>query len=275
MAPPSHWCELASPALESIYNPALVQTAFETEEFALDTPSLCRALGAVLQQAPRLALRMNTWIDRVSPEGARYQVWGQHEGVAVQSAYDMVVNCLWEQRLGVDATLGLEAGRPVVHRYKVGLRNRDPRVCSGLPTTTFLIGPYGDTATYPGLAYVSWYPTGLLAQEISLRPAHFAMDLDESRRQQIIEASLLHLRALIPGAESLLQPNVGNWEVVGAYITAWGRSGIDDRHSQLHERYDVGVFSDRNYHSVDTGKLTLAPMFATEVCRRILLNDHI
>ena len=78
------------------------------------------------------------------------------------------------------------------------------------------------------------------------------------------------LRDLMPGASELLDPSAAAWEIAGGYITAWGASGIDDGGSELHQRYAVGVSSHGNYHTIDTGKMTLAPLFAAEACSRIL-----
>ena len=57
--------------------------------------------------------------------------------------------------------------------------------------------------------------------------------------------------------------------VRGGDIFAWGKSDIDDVSSELHGRSDVGPLSDNGYHSINTGKYTLAPMFAVEVADRI------
>ena len=53
--------------------------------------------------------------------------------------------------------------------------------------------------------------------------------------------------------------------VIGGNIFAWGSTDTDDPASELHQRHDLGVVSVGNYHSVDPGKLTMAPYFA-EVC---------
>ena len=46
-------------------------------------------------------------------------------------------------------------------------------------------------------------------------------------------------------------------------IFAWGATDISDRDSELHRR-DAGVESIDGYHSVNTGKLTTAPLFALD-----------
>ena len=55
----------------------------------------------------------------------------------------------------------------------------------------------------------------------------------------------------------------------GGVIFAWGESDIDDSASGLHERYATGPLSVGRYHTVDTGKLTTAPMYARAVADRI------
>ena len=48
----------------------------------------------------------------------------------------------------------------------------------------------------------------------------------------------------------------------------WG--DIDDPDSALHERHTIGATSFGRYHSVDTGKLTTAPLFAHRLGATIL-----
>jgi hypothetical protein len=53
-------------------------------------------------------------------------------------------------------------------------------------------------------------------------------------------------------------------------IVAWGKTDIDDPASELHQRSEIGVTTRRDYHSVDPGKLTLAPYFAERCADRIV-----
>jgi hypothetical protein len=52
-------------------------------------------------------------------------------------------------------------------------------------------------------------------------------------------------------------------------IVAIGRTDVDDAASGLHDRTRIGVSSHDGYHSVNTGKLTTAPMFAVTVADRV------
>ena len=61
------------------------------------------------------------------------------------------------------------------------------------------------------------------------------------------------------------RPELIDVKVRGGAIVAWGDTDIDDPESELHRRYEIGVSTNGTYHSVDPGKLTMAPYFA-EVC---------
>jgi hypothetical protein len=57
--------------------------------------------------------------------------------------------------------------------------------------------------------------------------------------------------------------------VKGGVIVAWGATDIYDPASELHRRFEIGVTSTGGFHSVDPGKLTMAPYFADICAARI------
>jgi len=59
--------------------------------------------------------------------------------------------------------------------------------------------------------------------------------------------------------------------VKGGVIVAWGATDIYDPLSELHQRYEISVTTSR-FHSIDPGKLTMAPYFAEECAGRILCS---
>lgn len=251
------------------FDPREVLAVFQTEERAIDTHELALALRDALCYAPRVTLRLNSQITGVSDAEPGYRVAGTCNDTAFYDRFDIVVNCLWEHRIHIDQTLGLRVDRDVIHRFKYGLFTRDPAMLDALQNVTFLIGAYGDTVRFPDNAYVSWYPVGLISQEVAVKPRVQDPQLSEDEAARILQASLANLRRLMPGAAAGLVPDPALWTLKGGFITAWGRSGIEERESELHERHDVGVFTQADYHTVDTGKLTLGPLFAAEVCARI------
>ena len=60
--------------------------------------------------------------------------------------------------------------------------------------------------------------------------------------------------------------------VKGGVIVAMGETDIYDPASELHRRFEIGVTSTGRFHSVDPGKLTMAPYFA-DVCASRILED--
>src|SRR5262245_45888190 len=57
--------------------------------------------------------------------------------------------------------------------------------------------------------------------------------------------------------------------VKGGTIVARGETDIYDPDSLLHRRYEIGLTSTGRYHSVDPGKLTMAPYFSEILAERI------
>jgi hypothetical protein len=57
--------------------------------------------------------------------------------------------------------------------------------------------------------------------------------------------------------------------VKGGVIVAWGETDIYDPASELHRRFEIGVTSTGRFHSIDPGKLTMAPYFANLCADRI------
>jgi hypothetical protein len=67
---------------------------------------------------------------------------------------------------------------------------------------------------------------------------------------------------------------LGQVTVKGGVIVAWGESDIYDPASELHRRFEIGVTSTGRFHSVDPGKLTMAPYFA-DICAGRILEDAV
>ncbi|MEO1138679.1 MAG: FAD-dependent oxidoreductase [Pseudomonadota bacterium] len=262
--------EIAPAKMAQLFDPSRVRAAFQTDELAIDTHAVRRGLVSALAAHPRIETRTSTRVCSVERGTSAFEVLSQAQGVQTTETFDHVVNAAWQHRLEIDAGFGLVADRPVIHRYKFGLRTADPTVCKSLPPVTFLVGEYGDTVSYGENAYVSWYPGGMVSQETALSPAFDPDRLSPVTRQDIAKTMRHELAALMPGATNALNDPRTQWELIGGFITAWGKTGINDAHSELHARHEVGVHSYDGYHSIDTGKYTLGPACGVEVAARIL-----
>jgi hypothetical protein len=78
------------------------------------------------------------------------------------------------------------------------------------------------------------------------------------------------LSAVVPNVARLAAETDGPPRVKGGIIFAWGSSDIDDPTSGLHERAAIGPIRFGRYCSIDTGKLTMAPLFGKMAADGIL-----
>jgi glycine/D-amino acid oxidase-like deaminating enzyme len=250
------------------YDARSVAAAYATEETAVDPVQLSAAVTARIEADPHITLRMSTDVRSVQPDHDGADV-GLSDGSTTR--YDHVVNALWAGRLAVDRTAGLEPDRPWWYRVKYFLRCT-PRV--ELPSATVVLGPFGDIVRYAdGGTFLSWYPVGRLGSSSELVPPDWPSTLTGPDAHAVIDGTLDGLRGLVPRLGSLTDSDLAGVVVGGGVIVAHGSSDIDDPGSALHERHDIGprtLGSGGRYHSVDTGKLTMAPRHARMVVERIL-----
>jgi hypothetical protein len=111
-----------------------------------------------------------------------------------------------------------------------------------------------------GDAYLSWYPASLVARSDAGAPPAIPPLDDRAMTRAILEGLRL------PGI-TLDDPGA-RWQVRGGFVVAHGHGDIDRRDSPLHARDRVGLTELRpGYLTVDTGKLTLGPLFASHAAR--------
>lgn len=251
--------------ISSLFNAAFVRATITTPELALQTDRLKPMLLAALQEKP-IQFCPDRRVQSINRTSAGFRVAGHTTcGDAWFEEGSIVVNCLWDGRLQLDASLGIHPKQTWVYRLKHSLLGHLPPQLTKLASYTIVLGPFGDVVTYPnGLTYLSWYPTCLRGWSSQLQPpAHWPVNPSENGVVAAIKAegwqqqSLSALNTLIPGLEqfTIVQANAG-------VIFSWGETDIDDPHSLLHYRYNIGVNGFDGYYSIDTGKFTSAPLFA-------------
>ena len=250
--------------LESRFDPELVRSAFYTGEIAIDIPALSRLMSRQILHDPRINVRTGHTITAVADDSSCMSVRsvGRDSIERHCDTFDVVVNALWDGRLAIDATRNIHPERKWIHRFKHGIRFRS--AAGGcLPSVTLVLGPFGDLVDYgEGRFYLSWYPACMTASSKSLSPPGWQAEPAEPLRSQIIGDSFAAMAEIIPGLHGARPEDL---EVKAGTIVAWGSSDIDDQVSELHRRHEIGVHSYDKYHSIDAGKLTMAPYFA-EVC---------
>lgn len=246
------------------FDPVSVAAAYQTAEVAIDPRSLARAVVRALRREAGVRLRTGTEVRAVTPLEDAALVHTDRS----DDRYDHVVNALWDGRLAVDQTAGILTERPWLYRMKYFLRLG---AAGSLPSTTIMLGPFGDVVTYDdGSVFLSWYPSGRLGTSADVRPPAWPAELTGVAAKEVRAGIAEGLAAVIPAVGVVAAAALEDSEVLGGVIFAHGHTDIDDPASVLHERHRIGPESHGNYHSVDTGKLTMAPRFARLLADRIL-----
>ena len=244
-----------------------VIAAYSTSEVSVDPMLLRNHLIASLESF-QIAFRPNTTVKQVSRSSADgFSVeLAKSDGSSTSIQVDAVVNCLWDSRIQIDATIGIISPRPCIYRMKYAVHGTI-RTRPALPlTTTFALGPYGDVVCRNnGRVYLSWYPDCLGGIVIGNRtPDSWESELRTSEitahRKEIVTKTI---NALAERLAFLRDIEVD--AITAGVIVAWGESDIDKPTSKLHQRNEIGVTHYDGYVSVDTGKFTTAPLFASRV----------
>jgi len=254
---------------ERCYDPRAMLAAYRTSEVAVDPSVLARLIRAGLAREPLIRLRLGTEVRAVSPDDDGAVVHAVRLAQESAERYDHVVNALWTGRLAVDSTAGVAPERPWLHRMRYNVRI--PQPVTGVPATTIVVGPFGDAVSYgEGGVYLSWYPVGRRGVSAALSPPAWPSTLDDADSARLRSAIGAGLGSAIRGVAELPPGLLAAGVVQGGVVFAHGEGDIDDPDSALHERHTIGATSFGRYHSVDTGKLTTAPLFAHRLGATIL-----
>jgi hypothetical protein len=260
--------KISSPRLHGLSNE--VTDAFSTSEVAIDPSLLAEKLVSALKTL-KIPFFGNRTITGVERKDQRFSVSMNHAvGTTESIEADAVVNCLWDGRLEIDSTLGINTSRACMYRMKYAIHGTMKNRPQKPITTTFTLGPYGDVVyRNTGRVYLSWYPDCLAGLSTGKKPPEeWSSELNSSavtpNREEIIHKTI---RALSEKLEFLRDLHIDT--VTAGVIVAWGESDIDIHNSKLHQRHEIGVHNHDGYLSVDTGKLTTAPLFASRVAEKL------
>lgn len=247
--------------------------AFETAERAIDAAALATRVRSALQAHPLIELRPGRRVRAVEPSAWGYRISGDGAGGTWHVDARQVVNCLWEERLRIDRSVGLEPEPGWLHRLKYRVIARLPDALRGGPSITMVLGPYGDVVVRgDGTAYFSWYPLGLRGWSEALAPP---ADWTPPCRGEVAPDQAAAIARDLLGAIDAWYPGAAASEpllVDAGAIVGYGRTDVDDPASGLHDRTRIGVRSSGGYHSLDPGKLTTAPLFGEIAAARVEAN---
>ncbi len=242
-----------------------------TAELALDLDGLGQLLRNELHSSAEIECRFQHQILEVESHSSGFAISGiDAEQKPWRITSDIVINCLWENRLAIDSQLGILPNRPWVYRLKYRLLGELPPELAILPSMTLVVGPYGDIVVSPGKeTYFSWYPSCMRGWSADLcTPEQWQAactgQTEKEEAEIISREALAGLEQYVPG---ICHSNIRH--VDAGVIFSWGKTDINDSQSELHQRHAIGVHVHGNYISIDTGKFTSAPLFAQDVVHQL------
>jgi glycine/D-amino acid oxidase-like deaminating enzyme len=260
---------------ETAFDPKIALAAFDSPEVAIDPVALAELVRRRLADEPLIEVRLGHDVTSVDDDGGGFAVCAATVDGPQRERFDHVVNALWDGRFAINEKRGARPNRPWLHRLKYGVSFRLPKTVAPPPSATFVSGPFGEVVSYDdGLTYLTWYPVCLRAMSGEVAPPHWETYPPEPLRSELLEGTL---HAMAQFVRSLHNIEIGELEdvtVKGGVIVAWGATDIYDPASELHRRFEIGVTSTGGFHSVDPGKLTMAPYFA-DICATRIAGDSL
>jgi glycine/D-amino acid oxidase-like deaminating enzyme len=251
---------------EAAFDPKIALAAFDSPEVAIDPVALAELVRQRIAEEPRIEARLNHDVTSVDDDGGGFAVCVTTADGERRERFDHVVNALWDGRFVINEKRGLRPDRPWLHRLKYGVSFRLPPKVSLPPSATFVSGPFGEVVSYrDGLTYLTWYPVCLRAISSEVAPPEWDTYPPEPLRSELLEGTLHAMAQFVHSLGHVQVNELADVTVKGGAIVAWGATDIYDPASELHRRFEIGVTSTGHFHSVDPGKLTMAPYFA-EIC---------
>jgi 2-polyprenyl-6-methoxyphenol hydroxylase-like FAD-dependent oxidoreductase len=261
---------LSDSELEQIANPRFLKAAFATKEYAIEPRAIAEKLREALNREPSVNLLLHTTVDSVERNGNQFNVYStDKKGKKQKETYTDVVNATWAGRLLIDKQLNIPAPAAWSFRYKFGNKILIPLQRDEIPSVTMVQGPFGDTVNFRDRGmFLSWYPIGRTGWSEEHSPPDWDAALTDEERMRVFNESFEQIAHRVPSVRNLtFKPE--DVHPVGGVIYALGNSDVDDVKSKLHVRYQAGIESHGNYHSVNTGKYTLIPYLGVKIADRI------
>ena len=205
----------------------IIVAAFKTIERSVDPGEIAERLRVALADSTAIDFHPNHCVTGARLEDAGVSVQFTSQGTEQSTAFDHVVNSLWDGRLAVDRRIGLPTTRPVLYRFKYGIRLRADDGGEDVPSTTVVLGRFGDIVRFDnGDLYLSWYPVCIWGMSSEPSP-DWPRELEEAKSQSLFEESLAALRTICPALSRLEGTNMRKVTIRGGVIVAWGQTDIE------------------------------------------------
>ncbi len=265
--PPRRWSHSQR---ESEFDGSIAVDAYDTCEVAINPLAMAKGIQNCVLSHPRIEVHLNSEIQTAEDGKSSITIIGTRNGRRFTEQFDHAVNALWDGRLAVDQAYGLPISHRWIHRLKYGVSLSLPRNAAMPRSATFVSGPFGEVVSYPrGQIYLTWYPVCLREMTKAVKPPDWPNIAEEPLRNQILSDTISQMAEFILALRELRPEMLPEAIVKGGAIVAVGETDIYDPKSELHNRYEIGITSHNRYHSIDPGKLTMAPYFAQQLADQI------
>lgn len=246
----------------------MILAGFRTPEKSVKTTWIADRYLEAITAETRINLQMNTNIRSIkSQDNAANTHWTVETSVGNFATYDCVFNALWQGRMAIDQSVGMQPVGIWSHRYRLSLFVRTSKPCH-LPCAVIATGPFGDIKNYNNRSfYLSWYPDGLLVDNADISPPDpggIRMPDPATFTENVFD----HLRQYLPWVADI-QINAEKVRIEGGWVFAAGRGALSDPASTLHRRSEYGAVKIGSYYSIDTGKYSTAPWVAKNLAEQI------
>lgn len=261
--------KMTSRDLGAVSDSSDIVAGFRVPERSVSTTWIADRFTDALSAEPRIEQRMNTRVRSVSQrmENKSGQ-WLVESSSGIHEPFDYIINALWQGRMAVDRTAGIEPAGKWSNRFRLSLFIRTKESVD-VPSAIVATGPFGDIKNYNNRDfYLSWYPMGLIADSSALLPPEPAVP-DDYSKEEISGSILEKLGELIPRTVDV-RDRIEHMSLRGGWVFAAGRGALSDPESTLHRRSEFGIARKGSYISVDTGKYSTASWLARKVVDSIV-----
>src|SRR5688572_24890107 len=243
-------------------DPNLIDAAYLTEEVSVDQPRIKELFKQKILNSALIELFLEHQVIEIKKKPNGYAVeCKQKDGASKTFESDIVINCLWENRIYFDKLMGIDEEEIHSLRLKYGLVVKADEFLLSIDSANFIHGPLGSFVIHPNddSAFFCWYPASMRG----LMPYGALPESWEQICNGIIPKE--EIDSLITdnfNAFKKFIPQLNKFDVIkvsAGVILAEGHKDIDKRESGFHTRIESPIRELDGYYSVSTSKFTSAP----------------
>jgi glycine/D-amino acid oxidase-like deaminating enzyme len=249
--------------IQQLFGSEVVQGGFLTAELAINTDVLRSYLTEVIYRNENIEVFTDAQVTQIEQMDSGYQLSLTCKNENISLIGDSVINCAWDGKYVLDKQMGLPLPPELLHRLKYRVIVNLPDELKKRPSATMVIGKFGDVVNQRNdSAYLSWYPSACIGWSHEAAPPK---DWELPARGEVSPALAEKLSVEFLTEIEKWYPGISKSTPIlidAGPIVAYGKTDVDDAKSSLHDRSGIGFKSLGGYHSIETGKLTTAPMIA-------------